>query len=337
MTRLVALTLVCAAALPTTGQTKNLIPTARVPSTAIFDSVRSFALPTTCDDKGNVYVKPLPPDGDESGPLLMFSKTGVQQAKFDMSGALGFNVFGIRPKGGIATVRDEQGMSVVNFGPDGERESVVRLDPAHFFPSQLAIFPSGEMLLSGVQTRTREVPDIYRAYTAIYDAVGHLVKQLTLDEDREIERAIEAGDARYVRNPKQGNKAVALGVAASGDDGNVYLMRRTSPPTVYVISSTGEVVRKLVIAPPYAGQMPAGMQISKNRLAMQFYRECASLACEGASYTVVDATTGEKLADYAAGDDVAGTFTCYAPDPDRFFLLQMSEEHRLGILETRPK
>jgi hypothetical protein len=192
-----------------------------------------------------------------------------------MSGALGFNVFGIRPKGGIATVRDEQGMSVVNFGPDGKRESVVRLDPAHFFPSQLAIFPSGEMLLSGVQTRTREVPDIYRAYTA--------------------------------------------------------------PATVYVISSTGEVVRKLVIAPPYAGQMPAGMQISKNRLAMQFYRECASLACEGASYTVVDATTGEKLADYAAGDDVAGTFTCYAPDPDRFFLLQMSEEHRLGILETRPK
>src|SRR6266852_8150199 len=142
MTRLVALTLVCAVALPTAGQTKFLVPAARVPSTAIFDSVRSFALPTTCDDKGNVYVKLLPPDGDESGPL-----------------------------------RDEQGMSVVNFGPDGKRESVVRLDPAHFFPSQLAIFPSGEMLLSGVQTRTREDPDIYRAYTAIYDAGGHLVKQ----------------------------------------------------------------------------------------------------------------------------------------------------------------
>jgi hypothetical protein len=337
MNRLVALTLICAAALPTAGQTKMLVPTARVPSTAIFDSVRSFALPTTCDDKGNVYVKLLTPDGDDGGPLLMFSKTGVQQAKFDMSGALGFNVFGIRPKGGIAIVRDEQGHSVVNFGPDGKRESAVRLDPAHFFPSQLAIFPSGEMLLSGIQSRTREVPDMYRAYTAIYDAGGHLVKQLALDEDREIERAIEAGDDRYVRSPKQGNRAVTLGVALSGADGNVYLMRGTSPATLYVISSTGEVLRKLVVAPPYVGQMPGGMQISKNKLAMKFFRECTSLTCKGGSYTVIDAATGEKLAEYAAEDDVAGTFTCYASDPDRFFFLQMSETHRLEILETRPK
>lgn len=337
MNRLAAITLVCAAALPTTGQTKILLPAARIPSTAIFDSFRSIALPTACDEQGRLYVKLLKPDGDNSGPLLRFSKTGVQEAAFDMSSAVGFNVFGIRPKGGIATVQDEQGYSVVNFGPDGKRESAVRLDASHFFPSQLAVFSSGEMLLSGIQGRTRESPDLYRAFTALYDSRGHLVKQLALDEDFDIERAIEAGDARYVRSPKQGNRAVTHGIAVSGDDGNVYLMRRTSPTTVYVISSTGEVMRKLVIAPPYAGQMPGGMQVSKNKLAMKFYRECASTTCEGASYTVVDATTGERLADYAAGDDVAGTLACYAPDPDRFFILQMSEKHRLEILEARPK
>jgi hypothetical protein len=339
MYRLVAITLVCIAASPTSGQSKTLLPAARVPSTAVFDSFRSFALPTACDEKGRLYVKLLTPDGDNGGSLLRFSKTGVQEAAFDMSAAVGFNVFAVRPKGGVSTVQDEQGYSVVNFGPDGKRESMVHLDGAHFFPSQLALFPSGEVFLSGIQRGTRESPGTYKAFTAVYDSRGHLVKQLSLDEDNEIERAIEAGDARYAGSPKQGNKGVTLGMAVSGDDGNVYLMRRTSPASVYVISSTGEVVRKLVIAPPFAGQMPGGMQVSQNKIALMFRRDCtSSITCEGAaSYTVVDAITGEKLADYSSGDGVGGAFACYASEPERFFFLQMSEKHRIEILEARPK
>lgn len=337
MNRLVAIALLGAAPLPAIGQSKTLLPVARVPSSAVFDSVRSFAEPAACDEQGSFYVKLLKPDGDDSGPLLRFSKTGVQDAEFGMSAALGFNVFGIRPKGGVATVQDEEGYAVVNFGSDGKRESVVRLEGGHFFPSQLAVFPSGEMLLSGIQRRTRESPYLYRAFNALYDARGNLVKQLSLDEDPKIERSIEAGDVRYARTAKEGNMAVTLGRAVSGDDGNVYLMRRTSPATIYVISSAGQVVRKLVIASPNAGQMPGAMQVSKNKLAIKFYRECTSEGCWGASYTVVDATTGKKLADYAPGDDVGGVFACYASDPDRFFFLQISGKHRLEILEARLK
>jgi len=336
MRRLVAIALVCAAALPTSGQTNTLLPAARVPSTAIFDSFRSIALPTACDEQGRLYVRLMTPSGD-IGPVLRFSKTGVQEAAFDLSAAVGFNVFGVRPKGGVATVQDEQGYMIVNFGPDGKRESAVHLDDAHFLPSQLAVFPSGGMLLSGIQRGTRESPGTYKAFTALYDSDGHLVKQLSLDEDNEIERAIEAGDVRYARTTKHGNTAVTLGKAVLGDDGNVYLMRRTSPATVYVISSTGEAVRKLVIVPPNAGQLPGGMQVSKNKLAVMFARECVSEICEGASYVVVAATTGEKIADYAAGGDVGGPLTCYPSDPERFFFLQMSEKHRIEILEARPK
>lgn len=266
----------------------------------------------------------MPNEGTPGGPLLRLSKTGVQEAEFDMSGAVGFNVFAVRPKGGIATVQDERGYSVVNLGPDGRRESAVHLDAARFFPFQLAVFPSGEILLAGIQRGTRESPHSNKVFTALYDARGHLVKQLSLDQDPEIERPNESGDVRYVG-------------ATTGEDGNVYLMRRASPATVYVISSTGEVVRKLVIAPPSAGQTPGAMQASKNKLAVLFYNECTARTCKGASYTVVDTVTGEKLADYVAGGDVGGAFACYAPDPDRFFFLQMSGEHRLEILEARPR
>jgi hypothetical protein len=83
----------------------------------------------------------------------------------------------------------------------------------------------------------------YEAGTAIYDPTGHLVKQFVLDDDAEIERAIEVGDARYARAPGQGNEAVSRSVAITGDDGFVYLMRSTSPATVYVIPSATKVAR----------------------------------------------------------------------------------------------
>jgi hypothetical protein len=225
----------------------------------------------------------------------------------------------------------------VNFASDGKRDSVHRLDAAHFFPSQLAIFPSGEILVSGIQLRTKEIPDTYKAFTAIYDAEGHLVKKLGLDEDAEIERAIEAGDSRYATSPNHGNRAVTGGLAVVGDDGNVYLLRRTSPATVFVIDRSGDVIRKIVVTPPSPGQMPGGMQVVKNRLAMKFYRDCTASNCEGATYSVVDARSGKKLADYESSHDLVGTFTCYAPNPDRFSLTGMSDEHRLEILEAQSK
>lgn len=83
--------------------------------------------------------------------------------------------------------------------------------------------------------------------------------------------------------------------------------------------------------------MPGAIQVSKNKVAVKFYRGCTSLTCEGASYTVADAATGEKLDDYAAGKDVAGAFACYTSDPERFYFLQMSEQHRVEIREAWPK
>jgi hypothetical protein len=54
MNRLFVITLVCAVALPTSGQTKTLLPATRVTSTAIFDSYRSLALPAACDEQGRL-------------------------------------------------------------------------------------------------------------------------------------------------------------------------------------------------------------------------------------------------------------------------------------------
>jgi hypothetical protein len=120
---------------------------------------------------------------------------------------------------------------------------------------------------------------VVKAATAIYDPTGHVVKQLVLDGDVEIERAIEAGDAKDTSAQQPHTQAVSRSVAITGDDGLVYLMRATSPATVYAISAAGGVVRKIVVdAPTGTGSPDFGIRVVKNRLVVQFRRSCDSTA-----------------------------------------------------------
>lgn len=341
MNKLAAVALLCAIALPAPAQTKVLVAKSRVPSVT-FDGFRSFALPTACDEQGRAYVKLVEPIPGMVGPLLRLSNKGVLETEFDTVGAL-MNIFAVRPNGGVAMMHLDGAAKVVdNFGADGKRESAVRLErpPIPFFPSQIAVFRSGEMLIAGAQYHPG-----YKASTAIYDPTGRLVKQLVLDGDAKIEHAIEVGDARYTDAPGQGNKTLGPSVAIAGDDGLVYLMRATSPATVYAISPAGEVVRQIEVkAPTEMGLPDFGIRVVKGKLAVKFYRSCEGGvnrdSCQGSIYTVVDATTGKKLADYDApnGSDGGGPLACYAPDPDRFFTFGIPPgQHRLEIVEAVAK
>ncbi len=332
-----AVALLCMTALPMAAETRVLVPKSRVATSV--EAGGSFALPTGCDEQGRSYVKLVKPGTAMEGPLLRLSDKGALEAEFDTSGAV-TNVFAVRPKGGVAMIHLDEGTQVVdNFGPDGKRESSIRLErpPKPFFPSQIAVFRTGEMLIAGVQYHPG-----YVASTAIYDPTGNLMKQFVLDGDAEIERAIEVGDSRYTRSPGRGNIPVTLSAAITGDDGFVYLIRATSPASVYVISAAGEVVRKIVVSAPTNSGLPDfGIRVAKNKLAVKFSRSCDAThdfrSCQGTVYTVVDATTGQKLADYEANDDTAGPIACYAPDPDRFFTFSISDQHHLDIVEAAAK
>jgi hypothetical protein len=140
-----------------------------------------------------------------------------------------------------------------------------------------------------------------------------------------------------------GNDPVERSVAIAGDDGFVYLMRATSPAIVYVISSAGEVMRKIVVSAPTDGASPDfGIREVKNRLVVKFHSCISTPAvppfldpCHGTVYVVVDATTGRTIANYEAADEVGGPIACYAPEPDRFFTFDISEDqHRLEIVEV---
>jgi hypothetical protein len=309
-------------ALPIVAQTKTLVAKNRTPIAVAGDYPHGFALPTTCDDQERLYIKLFEAGQGMKGPLFRLSNQGVVEAKFDTSGEL-INRYAAGPDGGVIMIHsDGSGKFIDNFAPDGTRESSVALErpPVPFFPSQLAVFNSGEILLSGLQYRPG-----YKASTAIFDPRGRLVKQLVLDGDVVIESAI----SNDTRAQQQNTSTIDTSVAITGDDGLVYLMR-PSPCTVYAISSAGEVVHQIVVRAP-SGKASArcgfGIRVGKNRLVVQFSRN---------AYTVVDATTGEQLATYESDKEATGTMACFVPDPDRFLIFSQNK-HGLDIVEAEPK
>lgn len=320
----------------------------KIVSKSTFGSNDGPASAGQCDSSGNIYVRLFDSaDPYQARPVLMLDKAGAVQAKF-ASPHLSelqkyqFEVpFAVLPHGGVAVVDwMYPDIHVVKFTADGTVESDVKLDFARFAPYQLAVFPSGDLLLSGVEDGNRAHPPRYKSFAAIYDKTGHLMKRLTLEGDGEIDRAIEVGDSRYASHgPGWGNMAVEQGMAATGDDGNVYLVRRMSPATVYVISSAGELVRKVVVEPQTAGDMPFEMQIAKGKIAFVFDGWTGDRSTGNSKLTVVDANSGERMEDFEGGIGGAGFLglSCYVPESGRFTFLSMSDANHIEITTARKK
>jgi hypothetical protein len=182
----------------------------RVPVRVAGEYHGGIAFPTACDEQGRFYVKLVQIGPGMVGPLFRLSSKGVAEAEFETSGAL-INRYAVRPDGGVIMTRVNEATKIVdNFAPDGARESSVTLErpPTPFFPSQLAVFHSGEILISGLQYQPG-----YKAGTAIYDPTGHLIKQVVLDGEVELERAI----ANDPRAQKQNTSAIDTSVAVTGE------------------------------------------------------------------------------------------------------------------------
>jgi hypothetical protein len=300
-----------------------------------------------CDTKRNLFLTIWNPAGEDPAdrPLLMFDSAGLLKARFRSSREdLGlsryedhFEPTALLPDGGVARlVWSKNALSVARFTADGKLESRTTLDPPAILPYQFVVFPSGELLVSGLEhNHSRRLLSAHTSFTAIYDARGHLLKRLWFAEDAEIDAAAEAGDSRYTFAPMAGNRGISSGKARLGSEGNVYLMRRTSPATVYVISASGELARTLKIEPENFGQMPSDMQVADGRIAMEFSLHCSSDRCEGVSFTIADATTGQKLANYAA-NNVYGEFACYSANPERFTFL-LTDEKELQMVQAAAK
>src|ERR1700739_2307430 len=207
-----------------------------------------------CDPQGDAFVTVYATDESPADrPLLMFDGSGVLKTSFASSRkALSLSSFedhfepsALLTEGGVARlVWANKAMYLALFNAHGELQRRTKLDPPSILPYGIAVFPSGEFLVSGLEhVHSVRALSPYKVFTALYDKDGRLQRRLSFTGDVQIEAAAEIGDARYSRGPMFGNAAVSYGRIRLGEDDNAYLMRRTSPATVYVISSSGELLR----------------------------------------------------------------------------------------------
>jgi hypothetical protein len=116
-----------------------------------------FPDPFHCDADGNLYLQPYRIEaGGMASPVKKFSPQGELKATFAPESIPNFHTnilryFAVDANGDVYELLgslDDPNWYVAKFARDGIFKSNVKLD-ARIFGAQLAIFPSGEMLVSG--------------------------------------------------------------------------------------------------------------------------------------------------------------------------------------------
>jgi hypothetical protein len=312
------------------------IETVKVPS----ETAEVFAHPT-CDSDGNLYFRT---DPDGVAGIRKLNGKGERMALFQATSP---NVkashpayFTLGPNGDVYQLifAPEMSRYVFVYKADGTVKSEIKLQPGFpFFPSRLAIFASGDILVSGLEyDKDRAAP--MRPVTGIFSSDGALRKEVMLEDDEKIHDMAVSGDPKVTspQNPSA-NYAVIGGAAEIGSDGNVYLMRRLSPAILYAISAGGAVVRRFTVDAGDGDFLPSGMHIAGNRISVLFRKEQTRQEV----IKIVD-LEGNDIATYDEpvidGRHALGpAFLCYADNPERFIFLTATDDDKLGLIIAKPQ
>ena len=215
-----------------------------------------------CDGAGNIYLRPL---GTYTGFNEKHYQAPVQKISPQMNVATNVQIADAFPDGEarafsihngkvFVLAETRQGLFVVEFAADGSVKAKTKLETdAYVQALHLAVFESGEYLVVGVTgkpTVTSTGPDLRTPFTGVFAADGRLIKKVYEPEDDEARQRAEGLDPAY--NPpgvaNSGNLFVYYSAdVTAGSDGNVYLLHGGPSHSIYVISPTGDVLRKFGI------------------------------------------------------------------------------------------
>ncbi len=303
--------------------------------------------PSKCDADGNLYIRKYAMDRPLLGPVVKIDPEGKRTALFDPAAFSQLaldraDAFSPASDGGMFQIAQsgilKPRIYVLHFSSDGSAASPTRLD-ADFEVYTFAAFADGNFLVSGVRRDVQNKNDRGRNFTAVFSADGRELAQLSFQEPQVTAKAGAKSDLGgpqkatpkdALKDPAMPAPLLDLAEAEVGNDGNLYVMRGSSPALVYVIAPIGKIIRTLKVAGPVLGSAPSGFHVSRNRLAISFWNE------ESQSQTVVvaDAQTGQKIASYADATGMGTSFACYEANDGVFTFLKLGEGNTLEVIRA---
>ncbi len=314
-------------------------------------------MPVKCDDKGNIYFRGSTTERsskEATRTVKKLDREGNVKATFKLDsvpegGKLSAGEFALDSQGNVYFLtNDSDRLYLVKFNRDGNYESKTKLSEV-FSVGPFAVFGSGDFLISGVELPSKEDPRGARPITGIFDSSGKLVRKVALPDDEKVRASAEAGEGED-RTAAYGNLAVSLGVALPSEEGNVYLLRRSTPAIVYLLSPKGEVVRKFAVSATDSQSsaddtnenqpggsdssrristlLPQAMQLSQSELVLLFSDEDQNQLL----LRVVNAQTGEAIATYAGTPELGSVFGCISrPPPTSNTLVEVVFDSPAGV------
>jgi hypothetical protein len=285
-------------------------------------------VPIKCDAEGNIYLRFYQDPRLGESPVLRISADGRCAKTLDASShpdladkSIQLADFAVDLRGKLYQVLNTlkggrpAGSYIVEFDDTGSPGGAIHFKPG-FSPMQVAVFPSGEFLVTGIRHERVKGTETVTALTAIVDRRGDILKELFLPGDVKGEFRQAVGvEPDPDRDP---TAAISLGITAPGEDGNVYVVRKGEKPFVLVVSPAGEVVRRVEIAPPREEFRTVDVRVSGASLLVQLVEHGArGERGDRYIYAVLDWETGEVRIQYD-GDEIGGMFACYTPNAFTF-------------------
>jgi hypothetical protein len=300
-----------------------------------------------CDADSNLFIHKAALDRPLLAPVIKIDSEGKRVATFDPSAFSQLaldraDAFSPASDGGMYRIA-QRGVTkpdiyVLHFASNGDASSPTHLD-ADFEVYTFAAFADGNFLVSGVKRDASNKDDRGKNFAAVFTADGRELAQLSFQKDgsqsAQVAGEKSAGEktaAKQIAPPDQAVPSLDLADAEAGVDGYLYVMRRSAPAVVYVISATGKIMHTLKIPAPRvtANLMPGTLHVSGNQLAISFGSD------EGIRQwiVVVDAQSGRKVATYSDAGDLGSTFACYSSNDGVFTFLKLGEGNSLQIVRA---
>ncbi len=300
----------------------------------------AFMSSSKCDADGNLYVRKLAVDRPLLGPVVKIDPAGKRTALFDPAAFSQLaldraDAFSPASDGGMYQIAQSGGLKpriyVLRFSSDGSPSSPTLLD-ADFEVYTFAASADGNFLVSGVKRDVQNKNDRGRNFTAVFSADGRELAQLSFQAPQQAAKASarKANTGVLLAVAEKATPGLDLAEAEAGSDGNLYVMRFSSPALVYVIAPSGKIMKTIKVSSPLPGAVPSAFHLSGNRLALSFWND------ENQSQTVVvaDAQTGRKIASYSDPTGLGPSFACYSANDGVFTFLRLGEGNELEVIRA---
>src|ERR1700674_1334826 len=198
----------------------------------------AFMSSSKCDADGNLYIRKLAVDRPLLGPVVKIDPDGKRTALFDPAAFSQLaldraDAFLPASDGGLYQIAQsgilKPRIYVLHFSSDGSPSSPTLLD-ADFEVYTFAAFADGNFLVSGVKRGVQNKNDRGRNFTAVFSADGRELAQLSFQAPQESAKA--SAKKANTNGAEKAAPGLDLAEAEVGSDGNLYVMRFSSPALV---------------------------------------------------------------------------------------------------------